>query len=122
MTRAEGIGWALTVPALVVIGVSGVGMFRAVAAVRQLSTRFHAPLSPLMSTSDALGEWWIAVAVAACGVTCLLAMITRQRAWVRVAAPVVLALFVWSVQRLYTVDLLEWLAAGALMASAERPR
>ncbi len=114
VTRAEAIGWALTVPALGVIGMSGIGLVKAVTAIRNFPKEFQAPYSPLMSASVSMGEWWVGAAIAACGVVCLLALITKQRTWVRIAAPVVFGLLAWSVQDLYANDLREWLAAGAL--------
>ncbi|MGQ0553226.1 MAG: hypothetical protein ACT4PU_08390 [Planctomycetota bacterium] len=92
ITRAEAIGWQLTIPACIYVAIVGHGSVEFFQSV-QWTTRGHTDLTPpLFEPFAAAGGLGIALAFLVLTLLPLAAQIFRQRAWVRLVAPVVCVL------------------------------
>ena len=94
ITRAEAIGWALTIPALVFIGLVGTNMVRLLPSVGWLAEKYPDLTPTFLILCLRMGAGGLIAVFSFCAVVPLGAQLSRQRPLVRVAAPLVCALLV----------------------------
>ncbi len=107
VTRAEVIGWVLAVPAVIYIGFLGVSlvpMLRRVADISGSDNRF---VPAFLAACLQLGVGGMAAVFVFCAVIALGAQFTRQRPWLRVAAPLVGVLLAHAVSIQFVVSFAE---------------
>ena len=108
--RAEAIAWALCVPTVMLVSAAGWAVVGGLSTVRQLSSvHQQVPLPAELQLYIGAGELWLAVAFGVCGVLPLLALITRQRFWVQLVAPLVCGVVVYVLFHGYAASSREWL-------------
>ena len=113
ITRGEAIAWAVFIPALGVIAYTCVLFVRGVSVLPDMSRQFKAPLPPELQLYANINPVWWVVAFAACALVPLAALVTKQRAWVRIAAPIVFGLIAYAFVDHYGVTAMAWLKQAA---------
>jgi len=113
ITRAEAIAWALLVPAVLVAVSSGWAVVGSLSAVRKLMRNFETPVPSEVEFYLGVGELKVALLFGICALVPIVAVATRQRPWVKLAAPVVFGVIAYSMLHYYSTSSSEWLRAAA---------
>jgi hypothetical protein len=101
ITRAEAIGWALTVPASCYAAVGGITIASVLPAIEPMAQRYPDELPPLLNVYLQMGATGVVIGFGLLIVLALGAQLARQRPWVRVLAPVLCATLAWQGQSLF---------------------
>ena len=119
ITRAEAIGWVLTIPALLQVGLMG---YITVWSMRSFTWSTHAfpdAAPPLLGVYERVGERGILAIVALCAAMPIVTLFTRQRPWVRLLAPVICALLMTSLWWHYSDALMQYMRNVSVLHGSE---
>jgi|SRR6185436_5311520 len=112
ISRAEAIAWSLCVPAVVFAGVAGWGVVGGLGAVRRLAHIYDQVPPPAgLQRFLAIGELGLAAAFVLCAAVPIGALLTRQRTWVRLVAPIACSMVAYALLHQYSASSTEWLRA-----------
>jgi hypothetical protein len=98
VTRAEAIGWALLIPTAYYGWVTGYGMVRVMDSLAFSMRQWPDSVPASMSIWTTLGPVGVVIVCSLCVLVPLGALLSSQRPWLRVAAPLICLALLFSLQ------------------------